>query len=154
MNHKILKKSGLFFTGVIIVIFFISSINTQPCVFGTNTTFISSTNHNYYYDLLYLGLCKEFSSFLNNFSRFNYNNIGLLNTPIEKDVYNIGNYNFSNHCKLNDIDISLTNIQNQILNKNDIVKKYGINNIDHSLFISDELLNKISDKLIKINYEI
>ena len=116
MNHIILKKSGFFFESILIIICFVYSINTQPCVFGTNTTFISFNDDDYYYDLFYFSSCIEFSSFLNNFKRFNFNNIITPNLTLKNNIYNMGNYDFSINIELTDMNFSQTNIQNQILN--------------------------------------
>ena len=142
MNHMILKKSGFFFVNILIIICFVYSINTQPCVYGTNTTFISFNDNNYYYDLFYFSSCKEFSSFLNNFKRFSFNNITTSNITLKNNTYNMGNYDFSINIELTDMNFSQTNIQNQILNKNDIIKKDGIYIIENSLSIKDVILYK------------
>ena len=47
----------------------------------------------------------------------------------------MGNYDFSINIELTDMNFSQTNMQSHILNKNDIIKKDGIYNFEHSLFI-------------------
>ena len=153
MNDKNLEINGLFVTGIIIIVSFVYAINIQPVVFGTDTTFFPSNDDNYSYDLMSFRSYEDFSSFLNNSSRFNYNYGASPDMLLKSNIEIIEDSDFSVHGDLEDIDFSQINIHIQVLDKMDTVKKDGIYNIEHSLFIKNLLLFRISDKLIRLkNY--
>jgi len=151
MNDKSLEIKGLFVVGIIIIVSFVYAINIQPVVFGTDTTFFPSNDDNHSYDLMSFRSYEEFSSFLNNSSKFSYNKATSPGKFLRSNIEIMEDSNFSVHADLEDIDFSQTNIQVQGFNEPDIVKKDGSYYIEYFLYINDVLLCRISDKLIKMN---
>jgi hypothetical protein len=116
MNDKSLEKNGLFIAGIIIILSFVYAINIQPVVFGTDSTFFPSNDDKYSYDLMSFRSYEEFSSFLKNCSRFNYNYGASSGMLLKSNIELKEDSDFSVHGKLKDIDFSQTNIQFQGVN--------------------------------------
>ena len=154
MNDKCLEISGLFVAGIIIIVSFVFTINLQPIVFGTDTTFFLK-NDNCSYDFMSFRSYKEFSSYNYNYST----SPGLLlksNIEIMEDSEYMfqGTYIYK---------LSLENgfgYQGRVMHReheestqeNEYYYWYGWSscNVERSLFIND-VLYTISDKLIKMN---
>jgi len=126
MNDKSLKISGLFLAGVIIIVSFVYAINTQPVVFGTDTTFFPSNDDNYSYGLTSFRSYEAFSSFLNNCSSIGYN-YGTSPGMVFKtaNIRLADTLDVSFESSLQDIDFSQTNIQVQGVDEPDTVKTDG-----------------------------
>ncbi|MCJ7571283.1 MAG: hypothetical protein MUO82_05345, partial [Candidatus Thermoplasmatota archaeon] len=93
---------------------------------------------------------EDFSSFLNNSSKFSYNKATSPDKFLKSNIEIMEDSDFSVHSNLEDIDFLQTNIQVQGFNEPNTVKKDGSCYIEHFLYINDVLLCRISDKLIKM----
>lgn len=127
MNRKKIKKAGLMFASIIIVISFVYGLNMQPAVFGTDTNTEILNDDNYSYGLFSFKSYEDFSNFLNNCSS-SYHNYGSskgfrLTVP---NIVEMDDAVFSVEAGgLEEIKYSETNIQVQGVDEPDTVKTDG-----------------------------
>ena len=136
MNNKKIKISGIMLVGIIIIVSFVYTINSQPIAIGNlNSSFFDPVDlGSYTYDIRSFASYKEFTDFLNNGSSvsLNYKYSSGLEKGLIAPTSAVRNGDLttaitweSEDGVVDDIDYSETNIQVEGVDEPDYVKTDG-----------------------------